>query len=75
MPWPSSWKRVTTSSCLRSDGFVAVGLEKLHTRAVAGYRRDPEALTKPLVHQVSPTCHGNCSGQTKKSSLYVPAVS
>lgn len=32
----SPWKRVTTSSCLRREGFLALGLLKLHIREVAG---------------------------------------
>jgi hypothetical protein len=41
------WKKVTTSSCFRSDGFVALGLLKLHTSEVDGWWRVPFAVMKP----------------------------
>lgn len=47
MPCPSSWKRVTTSSCFKRLGFFGVGFEKLQTSAVAGYLLVPFGQRKP----------------------------
>ena len=35
-PWPNSWNRVCTSSCVSSAGLPPTGAEKLHTRCATG---------------------------------------